>query len=217
MAEFTADQVWALAVAVDRENKGYCKTDEWVTDPATGENIVTRRPNKILMKHRLAALDYSIVSDEDKAHAEELRTHYNGYLLKELSGKINDFERSVLRIAQMDTFHHRNLLEFAIISCLPNSYRREMKHKAYLQDVIESTPIEGEIGDTVTGDLIVVKCYYNENYSKFRVVGRFGEAFVDFWYKDSMDPESTVKIRGKIKQHRPDNTTQLNYIKVLKD
>lgn len=217
MSIFDAETIWAAAVAIDRINGGYCKEEEFVRDAVTGEAKVTRVPNKVLLKRMLANKSYDDVTDDDREHARNLRHHFNSYLMKELSGKINDFERSVLRIAQMDEFNHRNLLEFAIISCLPNSHRREMKHKAYIQEVIESTPLEGQVGDTVVGDLIIVKCYYNENYCKYRVVGRFGESFVDFWYKDAMEVESTVKIRARIKQHRPDNTTQLNYVKIIKD
>lgn len=214
--KYDADIVWGCAVAVDRFNGGYVKTEEFERNE-DGEQVVTKRPNKVLLKQMLAKQDYSTVTDEDIAEGQALRHHFNGYLLKELSGKINDFERSVLRIAQMDEFNHRSLLEFAIISCLPNSFRRELKHKQYQQAVVESTPIEGEVGDVVQGELIIEKCYWNDNYSKYRIVGRFGESFVDFWHKDHLEVSSTPKIRGKIKQHRPDNTTQLNYIKVIKD
>ena len=217
MSRFDANDVWALAVAVDRMNDGYVKTDEFIIDKDTGESTLVKRPNKVVLKSYLNKEDYADITADDMAEAVHLRTHFNGYLLKELSGKINDFERSVLRISQMKEFTNRSLLEFAIISCLPNSYRREMKHRTHLQEIVESTPVDGEVGDVIQGELIVSKCYYNENYNKFRIVGRFGEAFVDFWYKDQLDVDSTVRIKGRIKQVRPDNTTQLHYVKEIKE
>lgn len=218
---FDANTVWGCAVAVDRVQGGYFKDDvyEYQVDE-DGEEVPVhvKHPNKIIMRRMLAGTVKSIVvTDNDIAEGLRLRHYFNGYLMKELAGTINDFERTVLKIAQMETFTNRDMLQFAIISCLPNSYRRELKNKEYKQEVMESTPIDALVGDVIQGDLIIVKCYYNQNYNKFRVTGRFGEAFVDFWYKDNLEVDQTYKIKGKVKQLRPDNTTQLHYVKKLSE
>ena len=213
---FDARLVWGTAVAVDRFQDGYHKVEEYQFDE--DGNVITKHPNKVLVKRMLAGYDTGItVTDEDIEEGERLRHYFKGYLLKEVSGIINEFEKNVLRIAQMDEFTNRSLLQFAIISCLPNSYRREMKYKAYKQELFESTPVTGNVGDYIVGDLIVIKCYFNHNYNRFRVTGRFGESFVDFWYKAELEANSTVKIKGKIKRHRDDNTTQLHYVKKVND
>lgn len=215
---FDANTVWGTAVAVDKFQGGYFKEEEQHFDPVEDLWVITKSPNKFLVKKVLAGVEKSItVTDEDRKEGERLRNYFKGYLLKELSGDINDFEQTVLRIAQMEQFNHQSLLQFAIISCLPNSYRREQKYKEFRQEVIESTPLNGEVGDTIVGELIVVKCYYNKNYDKYRVTGRFGESFVDFWFNSKLDVDSTVKIKGKIKRRREDNTTQLNYVKKVKE
>jgi hypothetical protein len=38
-----------------------------------------------------------------------------------------------------------------------------------------------------------------------------GDSFVDFWFSSAL--EGSVRIKGKIKAQRGDNTTQLHYVK----
>ena len=110
---FTADQVWGLAVAADRINGGYLKEDEWLpnaTPPCRG-----RQANKLMVKQWLREGAFSEATAEDIEKGREIRNYFNGFLLKQISGKINDFEAQALRIAQMDEFTGKNLLEFAIV------------------------------------------------------------------------------------------------------
>ena len=213
---FDAEIVWACAVAVNRRNDGYFKEDLLEYD-SRGDARITKRANKLVVKNMLREQDYSSVTAADREEGIALRHHFTGYLLKEVAGTINDFEKTVLRISQMDELTSRNLLEFAIISCLPAAYLRDLDKQKLKREIFESTPIEGEYGDYILGDLIVVKSYYNINYDKHKITGRFGESFVDFWFKEDLAMASTIKIKGKIKQHRPDGTTQLNYVKEIKN
>lgn len=208
---FTADIVWGCAVAVDRINGGYFK--EPVYDEDEDTPVIKTHPNKLLMRRWLAANTFDRVTDNDIEAGIELRHYFNGYLLKELSGKINDFERQALRLAQQNDFTSRDLLAFSIISCLPSSQRRDNENKALRQEIYHSTPLPGDISDYVTGDLIIVKSLFNFNYSKYKIVGRFGESFVDFWYKEGFTVGDTVKIKGRIKRHREDGSAQLHYVK----
>jgi hypothetical protein len=134
-------------------------------------------------------------------------------LLKELSGKINDFERQALKIAQMDEFTSRNLLEFAIISCLPSTQRRDVDKNVLAAEVRNSTQLTGEVGDKIQGEIEIVKSYYSQEYNKFRITAKLVDSFVDFWYNTNMDTGSKVSIKAKIKSVRGDNTTQLNFVK----
>jgi len=110
---FTADQVWGLAVAADRINDGYLKDDKWeqVNDQARKVSDA----NKVMVKAWLR--ENRQPSAEDVEKGREYRKFFNGYTLKALMGGLSDFDRQALRIAQMDSFTGRNMLEFAIISC----------------------------------------------------------------------------------------------------
>jgi hypothetical protein len=113
----------------------------------------------------------------------------------------------------MDTFTGRDLLEFAIISCLPSAARKDQKQTDLKRELYASTQLLGQIGDTIAGDITVISSRYNPNYNKFRVNARMGEAFVDFWFTRAVEGE--VRIKGKIKALRDDKSTQLNYVKLL--
>jgi hypothetical protein len=207
---FTADHVWALAVVADRVNGGYLKETEWLENavpPCRG-----REANKLMVKQWLRE-GSNPTTEADVEKGREIRHFFNGFLLKELSGKINDFERQALKIAQMDEFTGRNMLEFAIISCLPAAMLREQSKKELTSDIRASTQLQGSVGDKIQGDITVVKSYYSKDYDKFRITARLADAFVDFWFGKELT--GSVSIKAKIKSVRGDNTTQLNFVKVI--
>ena len=144
---FTAEQVWGLAVAADRINGGYFKEDVYVM-----ENQCTKRvtqANKLMLKEWLRDGMLTEATTEDITKGREVRHYFNGFLLKELSGRINDFERQALKIAQLEEFTGRNLLEFAIVSCLPAAMLREQSRKELDSDIRNSTQLTGTVGDKI--------------------------------------------------------------------
>jgi len=206
---FTADQVWGCAVAADRVNGGYLKESVY----ARNLDVIEKQANKLMVKDWLRTNSFGMVTAADIEKGREIRHFFNGFLLKELSGKINDFERQALKIAQMDEFTGRNMLEFAIISCLPAAMLREQSKKELTSDIRNSTQLQGSVGDKIQGDITVVKSYYSKDYDKFRITARLADAFVDFWFGKELT--GSVTIKAKIKSVRGDNTTQLNFVKVI--
>jgi hypothetical protein len=212
---FTADQVWGLAVAADRINEGYFKEPVW-TQPdndLTGPMVLVKDANKLMVKHWLRTGNFTAATAEDIAKGQEIRNYFNGFLLKQISGKINEFEQQALRIAQMDEFTNRNMLEFAIVSCLPSVMIRDQSRNELAREVRTSTQLQGAVGDKIQGEIEVVKCYYSKDYDKFRVTAKLVDSFVDFWYNSNLNVGDRVSIKAKIKSVRGDNTTQLNFVK----
>ena len=210
---FTADQVWGLAVAADRINGGYFKEDVYVMENECHKRVT--QANKLMLKEWLRDGMFTEATEADVERGREVRHFFNGFLLKELSGKINDFERQALKIAQMEEFTNKNLLEFAIVSCLPAAMLREQSRKELDSDIRSSTQLTGNVGDRIEGDIEIVKCYFSQEYSKFRITAKLVDSFVDFWYNTSMKTGDVVKIKAKIKSIRSNNTTQLNYVKKI--
>jgi len=212
---FTADQVWGLAVAADRINGGYFKEPVW-TQPdndLTGPMVLVKDANKLLVKQWLRANNFTVATEADIEKGREVRNYFNGFLLKQISGKINDFEQQALRIAQMDEFTGRNLLEFAIVSCLPSVMIRDQSRNELAREVRASTQLQGAVGDKIQGEIEVVKSYYSKDYDKFRVTAKLVDSFVDFWYNTNLEAGQKLSIKAKIKSVRGDNTTQLNFVK----
>ena len=212
---FTADQVWGLAVAADRVNGGYFKEPVW-TQPdndLTGPMVLVKDANKLLVKQWLRTNNFTVATEADIEKGREVRNYFNGFLLKQISGKINEFEQQALRIAQMDEFTGRNMLEFAIVSCLPSVMIRDQSRNELAREVRASTQLQGAVGDKIQGEIEIVKSYYSQEYNKFRITAKLVDSFVDFWYNTNMDTGSKVSIKAKIKSVRGDNTTQLNFVK----
>ena len=210
---FTADQVWGLAVAADRINEGYFKEPVWSTPEDATPPKVVKDANKLLVKQWLRTNNFTAASEADIEKGREIRSYFNGFLLKQISGKINEFEQQALRIAQMDEFTGRNMLEFAIVSCLPSVMIRDQSRNELAREVRASTQLQGEVGDKIQGEIEIVKSYYSQEYNKFRITARLVDSFVDFWYNTNIDAGSRVSIKAKIKSVRGDNTTQLNFVK----
>ena len=208
---FTADQVWGLAVAADRINGGYFKEDVYVMENQCQKRVT--QANKLMVKQWLREGAFSEATEADIEKGREVRNYFNGFLLKQISGKINDFEQQALRIAQMDEFTGKNMLEFAIVSCLPSVMLRDQSKNELAREVRASTQLQGAVGDKIQGEIEVVKCYYSQEYNKYRITAKLVDSFVDFWYNTNMDAGDRVSIKGKIKSVRGDNTTQLNFVK----
>jgi hypothetical protein len=207
---FTADQVWGLAVAADRINGGYLKEDEWLHNavpPCRG-----REANKKMVKQWLRE-GFNPATEADVVKGQEIRNYFNGFLLKQISGKINEFEQQALRIAQMDEFTGKNMLEFAVVSCLPSVMIRDQERNNLAREVRGSTQLTGVVGDKIQGEIEVVKSYYSKDYDKFRVTAKLVDSFVDFWYNSNLEAGQKLSIKAKIKSVRGDNTTQLNFVK----
>ena len=208
--QFTADQVWACAVAADRINGGYIK------EPVYDFNVDQRNPvkqaNKAIVKQWLRESTFAAVTEEDHVKGREIRNYFNGLTLKVLSGKITDFERTALKIAQKDEFTGRDMLDFAVISCLPAAMLRDQARKELDSEIRSSTQLVAAVGDKVQGEIEVIKSHYSKEYNKYRITAKLGDSYVDFWF--GKDLTGTVGIKGKVKAQRGNNTTQLNFVKI---
>jgi len=208
---YSADQVWGLAVRADTINEGYCKEGVWGQSDS-GESKIIKTANKMLVKQWLR--DDVQPNEAEITKGREYRAFFNTYTMKALMGGLSDFDKQALKIAQMEEFTGRNMLEFAIVSCLPSTARREQARTELKREVFASTQIKAQIGDEIVGDIEVVSSRYNVNYDKHKIVARMGESFVDFWFSKDFKPGDRARIKGKVKQLRGDLTTQLNYVKI---
>ncbi len=208
--EFTADQVWACAAAAHRINDGYHKEDLWMHNATPP--YIAKKANKQLVKDWLRTNDFVEVTEADYAAGRSFRDHFKTYTLIALTGKMNEFQQTAMRIATKETFTGRDMYDFAVISCLPSVAERDQQNTEIKREIFASEQLQGNIGDAVTGDITVIRCRYSKEYNKFKIEGRMGESFVDFWFSQELRGE--LRIKGKIKNVRGNKTTQLNYVKI---
>ena len=208
---YPATLVWSLACAAQRMNGGYHK--ENIYEPAEdGTPKLITEANKVMVKRWLRENQNPAI-ESDTAAGEECRNYFKGLLLRQIAGKITDFEATALRIAQKDEFTGRDLYDFAVISCLPSAMQRDQKKLQLKRSLIASEPLKDAVGSTVVGDIDVIHCYHNDMYGRWRVTARMGEHFVDFWFGSQV--QGSLRIRGKVKEKRADKTTQLSHVKTM--
>ena len=211
MSTFTADQVWGLAVRADVLNDGYCKEPVFAATATHGIDYSKpiKQANKILVKGWLR--ENAQPTADEIATGQKYRSYFNTFTMKVLTGKITDFESTALKISQKDEFTGSDMLDFAVVSCLPSVARRDQERTDMKREVYQSEQLQGAEGDTIVGDITVIKTRYSPEYSKFKINARMGESFVDFWFPFEL--KGDLRIKGKIKAQRGDKTTQLNYVK----
>jgi len=208
--QFTADQVWGAAAAAQRINGEYLKEDKgrYIDE----SYVVDKRANKAMVKQWLRDNDFTQITEADYAAGRSARDHFKSYTLLALTGKMNDFQQTAMRIAAKEEFTGRDIYDFAVISCLPSVALRDAAHAELKREIFSSQPLPGAVGDTIVGDVTVIRTRYNAEYGKYRMDARMGDSIVDFWHTKEL--QGTVRIKGKIKQHRGNGATQLNYVKI---
>jgi hypothetical protein len=208
---FTAEQVWGAVMAAHRINDGYFKEPVWDFDQ--NQRAPVKDANKLMVKGWIRSNDLSKVTAEDIEKGIEVRNHFNSYMFLAIAGKLNDFQQQAYKIAQMTEFTARQGFELAIASCLPSVYERDRAKKEFMEQLRDSTQLTGAVGDRVEGEVIVLDTRYNVNFNKWKISAKLVDSYIDFWYNKNIAKGTVMKIRGKIKAVRGDNTTQLNYVK----
>lgn len=215
--KYSPEQIFGMAMAAHRINGAYLKENEYDIVDVLGyqEHRLRREANKIMIKRWVQSNDLAAVTEEDREKGAVIRNHFRGYMFLAIAGKLNDFQQQAYKISEKAEFSQYDSLELAIAASLPSIYERDRARKEFMEQLRASTQIRGAVGERVEGEITVLDSRFSLNYCKYRVQAKLGQSFVDFWYPTALAAGTTVKIRGKIKVHRDDRSTQLNYVKIL--
>lgn len=214
--EYNIDEIFAVAVAVNRFNGGYIKQNVFVENES-GEIELKSMPNKDLVNNVLMGNETNItVTDQDRETAAKVKRYCSGLTFKILAGKtLSDFERAMVRIAEMETTSSR--YDIAIISSLPSTYERSlirMEQENRLRT--KSGCISAIVGSKIEDEIEVVRCNYSFDWNTYYVTGIASDGIVFFAFKREVPVNSTIKIKGKVKAHKEDRT-QLSHVKIVSD
>jgi hypothetical protein len=211
--KFTADQVWGCAAAAQRINEGYFKEPLWSQVADLTEPKLIKQTNKALVKGWLRDEDYSQITAADIAAGQTARNHFKSYTFLAIAGRLNEFQTTAMQLAAKEEFTGRDIYDFAVISCLPSVAVRDVANSELKREIYTSEQLQGDVGDSIVGDITVISARFNPDYNKHKITARMGESFVDFWFGKEL--EGTIRIKGKIKTQRGNKTTQLNYVKIV--
>jgi hypothetical protein len=218
--EYSAEQVWAAAVAATRINGGYLKDAEMQYQDSAGNPLATpielKQSNKHLMRDILAYESKFSTKPEDVVEGNACRAHFQGLLFKELAGHLtNGFLKAIFQNANRETFLSNQFIELAQIAAAPNGWKRDVKREEIIAKAGEGQHI-GHLGDKVAGEVEITQSNFSQNYGIFFNHGFMGPNAVFFANKEGLEPGKKFNIKGTVKAHRDNNVTQLNRVKVEK-
>jgi hypothetical protein len=210
----SAKTVFELACAAQRINGAYLK------QPVYDFDVDQRNPVKVANKEMVATWirenDFSKVTLADQEQSVKVREHFKSYMFLMLANKANEFQRAALQVSQKEEFDYwKESRDIALASSLPSVMERDAARKEFMDMLKEAPTIDQPAGTLVSGDFEVLKCYYNQNYDRYRITGKLGESVVTFFYKDSMNVGDHMSIKGKVKRQFDSGETQLNYVKII--
>lgn len=221
----TAD-VFTAACAAQRINGSYVKETHtvyqsgypWLPDGSDAPYTIVEA-NKVLVRKWLSTNDTAHFTEDDRLEAEAVRSYWQLKLFNILCGTANDYEKSAVEAASQDEVNSHDHKKIGIISSLPAAYERGLvrdKRLEVKQDASIGSQHFGSIGDAVVGKVEIIDCVYSQNWTCYYVTGKLDGNVVLFTLKESVEAGKTFPLKGKIKKHRDENITQLNYVKLSK-
>jgi hypothetical protein len=211
---FSTADVFAAACAVQRINGEYLKEDKLVFD-TDGHVIATEKvANKRLVREVLEGASQVQITESDREQGEAVRSYCRSLTFKILKGKIlSEFEQRMVQIADkevVDSFY-----DVAIASSLPASYERSKARINVESRIRDASGFIGNIGDKVTLNIEVLRCFYSQNYNVYFVTGITEDnKSVFFSYREQVAIGTMMYVKGSVKAHR-DGSTQLNRVKAI--
>ncbi len=217
---YTVSDVWAAACAAQRINGGYFKeyVYEQYSDNLAEPPAIVKRKNRDVMMEFLQNPTQLTVDDVEEG--ERVRNWLqNDLTFRAVKGKLSEFDASTSKcLAVKDRFYtvsHR--YELAVIACLPNSAAKsQARQETDARIKFAQGGHIGTIGAKVTANVEVLSVTYSQEYNIYWIRGiTDADQPVTFSNKEKFDVGTHLTVQGKVKAHRDQNLTQLNYVKVL--
>lgn len=219
--------IFAAACAAQRINGHYAKETHtvypngspWMPDGSDAPYMIVKA-NKVMVREWLSANNMSAVTEADRTDAEAVRGYWQLKLFNVLTGTANDYEKSAVEAAASDTIDSHDHQKIGLIASLPAAYERGMlrdKRLEVKQEAALGSQHFGSVGESVSGKVEIIDCVYSQNWSCYYVTGKFNGNMILFTTKTSVNTGDVFQFKGKIKKHRDENITQLNYVKLNND
>lgn len=206
--------VFAAACAAQRLNKGFFKEDFYRHTPGgKSEQVLANRNLTVaLLKDRAY-----LVTDKDREEAEAVRGYWQLKLFGVLADTAGPYEKSAVEVAGRETVFESEWFKAGLIASLPSAYERGIRMDR-VNEIKEEAKFNGKhigaVGGRVEGTVLILNCVYSKTYETYYVTGKVEENLVMFASKTKIAEDTEFKIKGRIKQLRDNNVTQLNYVKL---
>jgi hypothetical protein len=202
-----ADLMWAAACTAYRVNNGYYKYPELVGDQ------VVRPTNRDLVEQALT--NAALITDTDRTMGADCRRHLaTAVTMQALRTELNEWARVTARVCSLDAITSR--YDMSVITAMPHTYARQLKKESLDARMArcELGPV-GNIGAKVELTIEVVRSNYSEKFNTWFISAITDTNYsVYFSYRESIETDTNLTIRGTVKRHN-NRATQLNRVKVL--
>lgn len=218
--------IFAAACAAQRINGSYVKEDHrvyeggnpWYPDGSEAPSTIVRA-NKALVREWLSTNNAEQITNSDRNDANAVRSYWQLKLFNILTGTANDYEKSAVEVASAETISSHDHQKIGLISSLPAAYERGLvrdKRLEVKQEAAFGSQHFGHVGDTVTGKVEIIDCIYSQNWACYYVTATLNGNMILFTFKQPVEAGNSFSLKGKVKKHRDENITQLNYVKLAK-
>ena len=214
--EYPIADVFAAAAAAQRINGSYVKENCIKYLSEHSDEFINITANKHLVKKFLKD-DAGQITDEDRAEGAAVRSYWKLKMFAVLQGNANDFISKAVETASKEIIESTDNLSLGLISSLPAGYIRGMAKDArdeIKQDAVILSEHQGKEGDRITGQVTILDCIYSTNWFCYYVTGKIGHNVFLWISKTEVNTGTTFMLQGRVKRHRDDNITQLNYVKL---
>ena len=196
-----SEVMWAVAAYADRVNGGV-----YVRETVNNGEVNQTRNRDIIREEVQRGL--ANVTEADFELGREARAWHRGRIvMKSLKGQpLSDFERSLQDVVQQEEFSNRtDALAIAIVASQIASYRKGLAAEQMVASA-DTSPLAA-VGTRVAVDAVVVRSVYSQNYNVHFVTARTQcNRLVFFSFREGLDADTPIRVRGTVKAHRPDST-----------
>jgi len=201
-----ADLVWSAACTAYRLNGGYLKQPETIGDQ------VVRPTNREIVRRALT--DTAMITDADRELAQNCRRYMaTAVTMQALKTELGEWAKITAKVCELDTVD--SLYDFSVITAMPHSYVRQLKKESVDARLARCQGTVGKLGDKVELAVEIVRSNYSAKFNTWFVSAITDDNYaVYFAYREALDSDTHVKIRGTVKRHT-DSATQLNRVKIV--
>ena len=203
-----ADLVWSAACTAYRLNNGYLKVPDVIGDQ------VIRPTNREIVK--IALYDHSLITDADRDMAQQCRRYMaTAVTMQALKTELGEWAKITAKVCGLDTVN--SLYDFSVITAMPHSYIKQLKKESVDARLARCQSTVGKLGDKVELAVEIMRSNYSAKFNTWFVSAITDDNYaVYFAYREALDSDTHVKIRGTVKRHT-DSATQLNRVKLVEE
>jgi hypothetical protein len=201
-----ADLLWSAACTAYRLNEGYLKQPDMIGDQ------VIRPANREVVRRVLE--NTSMITDADREQAQQMRRFMSASVtLQALRTELSEWAKITAKVCELDTVDSNYAL--SVITAMPHSYAKTLKKESVDARLARCQNTIGKLGDKVELSVEIVRNNYSAKFNTWFVSAITDDNYAVFFaYRENIQTETHVTIRGTVKRHA-DRSTQLNRVKVI--